>query len=311
MKELTLDQVPPYGYMYDAFQRVGLARKPPTQWRPLPGQPDWNAWLVDTEGLIRDNLWPEYVVGSGWQGPKSLLEAAIPLIKLELELMRRFREKYFEEVGSSDGSKHSTLFETEDSDDWRKTLLLHWPQLPLRPDAFTRILEETLFEKLNWVIPDLKWTFQRPRAYQMALLIGGTVDSFPNALAPSANTPSLISGHCLQGLFVGANVYANLVAAAPAVASGGKALLQHWSACIGDRRVMAGVHYPLDSIASWIVAMRLVDRVFDTPGIRDFIREAITKHSPLYEYLVERRAADRDVELKYASAWKKLEEALA
>ena len=94
----------------------------------------------------------------------------------------------------------------------------------------------------------LKDRFQRPRPYQAALLMAS--DITPH-LAETAQTPSFPSGHALQAYCVVAAVL-NAVASTTTISPGLTALMR-LAHDIGDRRVLAGVHYPSDNYASAVV----------------------------------------------------------
>jgi hypothetical protein len=55
---------------------------------------------------------------------------------------------------------------------------------------------------------------------------------------------------------------------------------------IGDRRVFAGVHYPSDNMASWIMALRLVKEEVPDQRVFRFLANAITTRSLVYQMLV-------------------------
>lgn len=53
-----------------------------------------------------------------------------------------------------------------------------------------------------------------------------------------------------------------------------------FAADFGDRRVIAGIHYPTENIASWILAIRLIPKAFrHAEAIERFARVTITKKS--------------------------------
>ena len=54
---------------------------------------------------------------------------------------------------------------------------------------------------------------------------------------------------------------------------------------IGDRRVFAGIHYPSDAIASWIVVKTLADHVFRNSEVKGLLLEAIKTRSEVYAKL--------------------------
>ena len=129
----------------------------------------------------------------------------------------------------------------------------------------------------------LKSRMQRPRAYQMSAILG--VLDFSHHDAESAATPSMISGHCLQGLVAATGAFVdhmNRLGEVPDAA----AHLQQWGVDHGDRRVFAGVHYPSDNISSWyILAQASRCNLFGDFGAeaRAFMKEAVTTKSHVYQ----------------------------
>ncbi|SEA85718.1 phosphatase PAP2 family protein [Rubrimonas cliftonensis] len=126
---------------------------------------------------------------------------------------------------------------------------------------------------------DIKLHFQRPRPYTAAVVLG--VDGFVWETADSVTHtglhPSLLSGHCIQGLLGGCSVLAAWLDQGRTVTPNDRTTLMRYAAAWGDRRVLAGVHYPTDNIASWTLALRLIPFLFPKrPEIFAFAREAIT-----------------------------------
>ena len=83
------------------------------------------------------------------------------------------------------------------------------------------------------------------------------------------------------------------------------------SAAIGDRRVFASLHYPSDSLASWIVALSLIPNVFDDdyrdvalPLVSDAIR------SSLVYLAIEAHVSANSQSSPYTAAWKRLQSLL-
>ena len=112
----------------------------------------------------------------------------------------------------------------------------------------------------------LKMRLQRPRANQAAYWMGAT--SPPTVrFAASALSSSAISGHAFQGLFGCLNVHLEFGQKMDAREKGD---LLNLAVDIGDRRVIAGIHYPSDNAMSWRVALETIDRLNRTP---DQIRE--------------------------------------
>ena len=308
MRTVTADQIPPYGYMWDAFQRVATERAQPPDWIDRKGLPSWESWLRTSTALIRDSIWPEYVVGKGWRGAAKA--NAVRLTRVELDLMARFRKAMLRRRASAvdpGAFTHAELFDVEDLETWEKTLPKYCPELGGLASDMQRAVEDTWYQKVAYVAQDLKAVFQRPRAYQMAMIMARPgAKAFGLGWAKSSLTPSLVSGHALQAAMVGCNVYSRIRGYDPQLATRCQQRLQAWAMTIGDRRVMAGVHYPTDNIASWIVCLRLVERVFPDPGLRPFLVEAIRRHSPLFAFLESRQKGSAAVAQALKPAWTEL-----
>ncbi|WP_353959298.1 phosphatase PAP2 family protein [Paeniroseomonas aquatica] len=117
-------------------------------------------------------------------------------------------------------------------------------------------------------------------------------NEFESQTAATSLTSSTFSGHCLQGIVAGCAVFEvwqhnNLLRSADSAAC-----LAQFSVDIGDRRVFAGVHYPTDNVASWILAMNLIPHIFKEPEpILKFAKFAITERSHVYKELQKRATA--------------------
>ena len=135
------------------------------------------------------------------------------------------------------------------------------------------------------------------------MLLGET--DFFYASAKSADTPSLVSGHCLQGVIGGCTAFFKLEPHLNAVAQS-KEFLQQLTVDPGDRRVFAGVHYPSDNIASWYCALRLCSNLFGDEGknVKDFLWGAINRSSV---FLAVKQAVNTDPKSPFASGLRRLE----
>jgi len=96
-----------------------------------------------------------------------------------------------------------------------------------------------------------KDTFQRARPYQVAFMLGSPLQ---HRLATSATTPSFPSGHALQ-------TYCEVAAILDldlSLAADIQSALFSLAHDVGDRRVLAGVHYPSDNYASAMIFNEIV-----------------------------------------------------
>ena len=106
-----------------------------------------------------------------------------------------------------------------------------------------------------------KRALQRPRPYQMALVMGKPGGHIYEE-AFTAASPSMSSGHCLQGLIGVGGIFEFFIEKGTPIIGEHADALRQYGVDIGDRRVMAGVHYPSDNLCSWIIALRMAEHVY-------------------------------------------------
>ena len=295
--------LPPYGFMHkDHFDGIDM-EAPPLAWTIPPAakstdrRVEWAIWRQSVIEEIADVLWPIFDLEThSWMGRstaqmRSLTEADLDLLAhinglAEPPLSRVPRHK----LRGWDCPENLTIFNTEDG----------------RPEPAKRFGEEyNLYDRssvIKEVLPAMrllfsqgnrrkvgsaslqfKLRFQRPRPYQASLVLGRKAHVHLTAIR--GDTPSMQSGHCLQGLLSVGNIMERFLADSAPLGADNWEALQQWSVDIGDRRVMAGVHYPSDNIASWILAMRLADRVFTDPQVKQKLWNAIEGQSFIYEQI--------------------------
>jgi hypothetical protein len=136
---------------------------------------------------------------------------------------------------------------------------------------------------------------QRPRPYQTAWQ-WAQKEPFEYLVATTAVTPSLVSGHALQGAIALATVVVHLEhQLKQPLSTDLLEKLQRYFIHVGDRRVFAGVHYPSDNLSSWFTVLRLLRRMkFDAdaqPAVqsaraREVLWSAIENHSPVWGAMV-------------------------
>lgn len=245
----------PYGWMPPAFH----ATLPPP--RGFDGDATaWAAWLAETADLFKDFLWPRWQ-GSAWVGD---LAAADALTRADLAAMPALALKMDEPVRAGSSSvTHALLFRAEDLA--APSLGTFKDYLPDPPPAllsgFDRWVMEAGSERAQQAAVGLKVHMQRPRPYQMALQL---VPAMPFAyrVATTAVTPSLVSGHALQGAMALVTVVLYLEHGLREPTPPGLLKeLQRYFLHVGDRRTFAGVHYPSDNLSSWFTVLRLLRRM--------------------------------------------------
>ena len=297
---------PPYGIMpklYEDWARN--TEQPVADW--LPGVPDrvkkWKAFLEDTLGEIERVLWPRFGDG-GW--PADSHARMLELTKADFDLIAALDKKPgrgldtvpMTPLASFDCPTHRTWYLKEDG------------QLPGMQDRYkhydkTRSVEEADFVRTTWISSRqkkestlgqgsvtmlFKRALQRPRPYQMALAMGRPGGhNYEEAL--TAATPSMSSGHCLQGLIGVGGIFEFFIEKGTPIIGEHADALRQYGVDIGDRRVMAGVHYPSDNLCSWIIALRMADYVYrEAEAVKKELALAI-QQSQIFE-LITRSESD-------------------
>ncbi len=278
--------LPPYGQMIDDFQLVMRKEPVPAMFLVNGVPPDlktWEAWRDALVDEIAKFLWPRYL-NNTWVGASAA--GAVDLTLADLALMATLRGDMMKPLAARFPSSvaHKQLFLVEDDtppgdefhnyDTAATEGLLNALPGPIRRGVFG-VLSFTL---------QMKREFQRPRAYQTAVLLGDA--GFGYLLAKSGVTPSLVSGHCLQASVGACAAYVALRFDLEAL-PGTVGLLQQYLIDAGDRRVFAGVHYPSDNISSWFCALRICENLFGEHA-RDakvFLWQAITTKSAVFAAL--------------------------
>ena len=139
--------------------------------------------------------------------------------------------------------------------------------------------------KLRHTHYHIKALLQRPRPHQAALMTG--YPHFINEVTQTGLTPSACSGHCVQGVLGIGGVYEYFVQSGVELDDKNQESLRQYAVDIGDRRVMAGIHYPSDNLSSWILFMNLADRVYRNPKVKPWIWDAIRHRSFVYQTIVK------------------------
>jgi len=297
--------LPPYGFHNDEYL-MRLARAiVPGDWRGAPGStqtPDeqWIDCRTKTLALIHEVLWPARV-GGDWVGASAAFMNELTETDLQLMLDMQRRKVFDQPISPPGATKssptHRQLFFVED-------------QGTVPFNQYDPTLEFRLLNKIPflWTIGlpmktagssvplQFKVVLQRPRAYQTALLMGH--DDFTYEQALSADTPSMCSGHCLQGTLVIGSVIERFLLDKEKLKPHDWHALEQWAVDVGDRRVLAGVHYPSDNLCSWLIAMRMADRVYRTAEVRRKLWHGISTRSVIYQNI------QRWVKLGYGDVYK-------
>ncbi len=301
-RSITIEQLPPYGFINrEWMEDVRETPMPPdfVLGNTKPTQKRYEAWVAALADEIADNLWPVFDRKvRKWRGKAT--RSAIKLTEADLELLdtlklNRLRLIAARPPGPTKDDSHEYFFKEEDNS---------------VPDVIDRTLGFRKFGasygKYDGALPvglsnkvradfqgkgmetsgeldlQLKQHLQRPRAYQVAFLLGR--QDYAYEWARTAVSPSLVSGHCLDASISGCHAYLKCQRELEGI-DGAERYWAQFTVDMGDRRVFAGVHYPSDNISSWFVALRLAWHVFRPPSraksARDFLWQAI-KQSAVY-----------------------------
>jgi hypothetical protein len=178
--------------------------------------------------------------------------------------------------------QHFTFFKEEDPGKIFQSYSLYDGTLDTKlPPVFADAFFAGLKTKCSSTQLQYKVRFQRPRAYQMALLLHRP--NFNHEEGISSMTPSMISGHCFQGMIGVGAVMERILESGMSFSDDSWQALRQYAVDIGDRRVMAGVHYPSDNLGSWIVLMRLSNRVFRDKRVKQYLWQGIEEQSLIYD----------------------------
>jgi PAP2 superfamily len=293
---------PPYGHLMLRDKNENpFPNGAPPDWH---GPPDWANWMTQMINLLSTTLWPTYDIENGtWTGAAAAQMR--PLTETDLTVIKVLRPLFDTKAAVAAGNDHYALFIYEDNDpitvdfDWGRTTVARGPDKTLRLYLETHAKAADIVRFANGYLPaagrkmgtvhkELKWALQRPRPYQIALMLGDR--GFRHTLAKSSLTPSMVSGHSYEAPMAGVAAFYNsrTLDRGP----GFETALQRHTVDVGDRRVLAGIHYPSDNVASWITALLVTPNVSpDLEGAK-WLWQAITQQSMVYKAAEAHLAAD-------------------
>jgi hypothetical protein len=283
---------PPYGVLNDHFLDV-IQEHPlfPNDWRSLRGShltlgEQWRIWKEETLDIIAAVLWPRYEPGGGWRGTSK--DSMNALTEADLRLMPYFRTMLEQPVSAHTGITHREFFEIEDTQakPFGSMHPAYDPTMPFRLlEKMPRVMSWSLGAKAGTAAPQFKKVLQRPRGYQIALMLSH--NGFHTQRAITSDSPSICSGHAYEGTMMTAGIIELFLRDREPLTKDQWTAIQQFAVDIGDRRVMAGVHYPSDNLASWLMVMRIAPRVFRIAEIKDRLWHAISQQSHVYTKLCE------------------------
>jgi hypothetical protein len=301
-------QFPPYGFMDNDYLRnlgsKNLAASPaepivPPDFKAPPScdgpqrERHWKEFLDHIMREMADALWPAWdSQHQTWRG--AAVQSMSRLTRADLNILMHLR------VGPGSlpldalpASKpralncpsHSAFFLEEDKGKIFASYAFYDRTLEPKYSAiFSDAFFAGLASKCSSTQLQFKRHFQRPRAYQVAFFMGET--EFNLEEATSSMTPSMVSGHSLQGLIGVGAVMERIVESGMSFTKDSWQALSQYAVDIGDRRVMAGVHYPSDNLGSWIVLMRLANRIYSSVEIKERLWQAISGQSLVYRLIL-------------------------
>ncbi len=252
--------------------------------------------------------------------PQDDMERKIALTKVDLALLLQIRaDRLLDELPDSSVrswkcNTHRKFFELEDKGEQLGALHRQYDRTAdqvLVLDGLPKFFIEGIFHKMTGgAIFFFKQELQRPRPYQAAHILGFTAFNYEAARA--AGHPSMISGHCIQGVMGGVGIFERLLLDKLTFSADSWTALQQFIVDFGDRRVMAGVHYPSDNISSWLLALDLCKRVCDPKvagAVKKLLWKAISTRSIVYRRI--EAAIGKNRSHVYKPAWDELQKRAA
>lgn len=284
--------LPPYGWLPTL---ATINDTPPADWQG--SQADFVTWRAGMLTLIQQRIWPVCDLGAKtWVGDAAAFLREITLADLAIlkaisadgpmKLLNRLPESPLRHLGCP---LHQAFYDAEDggtaiADPRRMYDRQSNADTFLTPigDLFTRgRARKSTLGVIYW----FKRALQRPRPFQCGLLLDIEIK---HEGAKSGLHPATISGHCFQGMASLAGIAERLLLDRTAVSEEQWSWIRRICADFGDRRVMAGVHFPSDNLASWIVMLDLSQHVVDGAVLTEVKRqmsEAI-RTSEIYQRIV-------------------------
>ena len=282
-------------------------------------------WLTE----IESHIWPRWVPGSGWQGASDAFAESDTRFELEkaTELYHGsgnhpdILEEMPDIPEAPDKRQRDHLWHYRVEDAWNIDVRFKFAREgdPEEPTVdfqasdggggsniglYLSGEDKKGYKRLIWLrmrgvqppLFDIKGYFQRPRPWALATKFG--LSDFRWHMAEgyvhTGLHPSLLSGHCIQGILGGCTIFDAVL---DDIKRGGEGLsydeirgLQKYMVDYGDRRVFAGVHYMTDNIASWTLARRLIPHLFrNGEKVLNFAVGAIVGQSRVFNDLMDDR----------------------
>ncbi len=213
---------PPYGALSNFYLDRIAAGIVPRDWqRDVPKtEARETAWREWRDGIVDDiagRLWPVFdTAAARWETEEP--DRMRQLTEADFEVLLRIQapggdEWFLRPPGSPNvapnAASHREFFRWEDGErPLGQDYALYDTHLePRWVASVPMIAREAIDFKVGSASLQFKRVFQRPRAYQMSLLLGHR--EFRHEMAITSMTSSLSSGHALQGAIVGCAVFDN------------------------------------------------------------------------------------------------------
>lgn len=282
---------PPYGAFAAVYENsVDASALAPPAWSPqLPlaeREATWTRWRDETVEIITKTLWPKWnPADQDWLNGDASHMLALTLADFDLfgqiNSLGLLETMPQTSVSAASIPSHRQYFLDEDTGKLGDRYYFYDHTLPASQlEMLPGDLRAGLKEKAGSVSIQFKQLIQRPRAYQVAKILGR---AHKFELAATSMTSSMTSGHCFQGCFLAASIYEAWLNRGFAPTDQQVEALEHFGVDIGDRRTFAGVHYPSDNMSSWILSLRLGKEVFNDRRVWKFLAEGIQKRSKVYD----------------------------
>ena len=308
----------PWGLLDDSKSAV-LTQAVPDEWdigrTPAARRAaSFDTWRHHVLSVINDVLWPRFDPRKrAWIGRRADSQFMQDLSEADLQLMHRLRHPEFgtgiffkrpqPPLRAVDMKTHKDLFDIEDSGpplDPHKLYDRTFTDHAALADAVGHIDNHRQSPINFWFKNEL----QRPRPMQIALR-RQQMDFLYN-IAKTSITPSMCSGHALQGTMCLGGSLEILLDRGVEFDEDRLETHGRWAVDFGDRRVMAGAHYPSDNLCSWLIFLSAAKFLFHRPEVWLTVGYAIRNFSVVYA-LMQTSAQEEPLGYPYKDALQTLE----
>lgn len=284
---MGIEVFPPYGTLARPYAAQILQPRVPDHYT---ANADWAEFMSDTVAEINAVLWPTWDYSAcQWTAPDH--ERMLALTQADFAVLDTIGfdpPALSRNVLSPDGvawlTTQEAFFLDEDADDLGVRAPTYTASMQSSfAQGFSERMRSALRAKVGTASMEAKARLQRPRAYQISAMLGL---EFSWTTGASSMSPSMSSGHSLQGLLMTAGAIDMWLEAGNEISDSTIGGLEQFAVDVGDRRVYAGIHYPSDNLASWLIAARLAPHVLRTETAKAFVANAVLERSEVWKLLV-------------------------